>query len=88
MIRVVMFDLGGTLLDAQGHPFAAVMLALHAITAMRASNGKPLATCLVSDFPLVPPPPTAAKSSLSSSSTWPCWRRPDCANCSNRSPNA
>ena len=61
MIRVVMFDLGGTLLNGQGQPFAGLVPALQAIMAMHAGNGKPLATCLVSDFTPVQPPLTAAK---------------------------
>jgi hypothetical protein len=61
MIRVVMFDLGNTLVDDAGHPFAHVVRALPAIMSMRSAGGKALATCLVSDFTLTAPPATAAK---------------------------
>src|SRR5882724_3582878 len=61
MIRVVMFDLGNTLVDDAGHPFAHVARALPAIMSMRSAGGKALATCLVSDFTLAAPPATAAK---------------------------
>lgn len=61
MIRVVMFDLGQTLVDAQLRPFPHVQQALQAIAALRAADGKALKTCLVSDFTLAVPPPTPAK---------------------------
>lgn len=61
MISVVMFDLGGTLVNSQGHPFDHAAAALDSITAMQAANGKRLLSCLVSDFTLASPPLTAAK---------------------------
>jgi hypothetical protein len=61
MIRVVMFDLGDTLLDAQGRPLPNVLPALQAIMSMRSASGKPLASCLVSDFTMTPGPPTPQK---------------------------
>ena len=61
MIRVVMFDLGGTLVDSQGHAFDHAAAALDSITAMHAANGKKLLSCLVSDFTRATPPLTASK---------------------------
>ena len=56
MIRVVMFDLGLTLIDAHDRPFAHVPQALATIKAFKAADGKPLRTCLVSDFTMAEPP--------------------------------
>lgn len=61
MLRVVMFDLGATLIDNRDHALPHVRAALEAIMAMRAAGNRPLATCVVSDFTLVPPPSTPAK---------------------------
>lgn len=61
MIRVVMFDLGDTLVDAQGQPLPHVEPALQAIMAMRTDTGRPLSSCLVSDHTLATPPLSAAK---------------------------
>ena len=61
MIRVVMFDLGATLVDEQLHPFAHVPEALAAIASFKTSDGKALRTCLVSDFDLAELPATPAK---------------------------
>ena len=59
MIRVVMFDLGLTLIDGQGRPFPFVKEALSSIQAFVA-GGKRLQTCLVSDFTMPPSPATPA----------------------------
>ena len=59
MTRVVMFDLGLTLIDEQGRPFPFVQEALSSIQAFVA-GGKPLQTCLVSDFTMPPSPATPA----------------------------
>lgn len=56
-----MFDLGETLIDAQKKPFPHVRTALGAIAGFRTAVGKPLASCLVSDYTMVPPPCTSAK---------------------------
>ena len=61
MIRVVMFDLGLTLIDAHDKPFAHVPQALATIKAFKAADGKPLRTCLVSDFTMAEPPNAAQK---------------------------
>lgn len=69
-VRVVFFDLGGTLIDAAGRPYPHVPGALatvarfkasRAARASRASGGHRLLTALVSDFDLVDPPATTAK---------------------------
>ena len=57
MIRVVMFDLGLTLIDGQGRPVPFVKEALGSIQAFVA-DGKRLQTCLVSDFTMPPSPAT------------------------------
>ena len=61
MIRVVMFDLGSTLVDEQLHPFAHVPEALAAIAGFKTADGKALRTCLVSDFDMAELPATPAK---------------------------
>jgi beta-phosphoglucomutase-like phosphatase (HAD superfamily) len=61
MLRVIMFDLGLTLIDEHDRPFPHVMGALTAIQQMRGERKKPLALCLVSDFKMPAPPPTPAK---------------------------
>jgi hypothetical protein len=61
MIRVVMFDLGMTLVDADRRPFPHVEDALTAIEGFKTADGKPLRSCLVSDFKMASPPVTAAK---------------------------
>ena len=61
MLRVVMFDLGQTLVDAHQRPFDHVREALAAIAGFCSADGKPLRSCLVSDFTMVPPPITPAK---------------------------
>lgn len=58
MIRVVFFDLGMTLIDGDNKPFAHVVDALTAISSFKATDGKPLRSCLVSDFTLATPPVT------------------------------
>ncbi len=64
MIRVVMFDLGLTLIDAHDKPFPHVAEALTTIKALKAADGKRLRTCLVSDFTM-PEPPNAAQKARS-----------------------
>jgi beta-phosphoglucomutase-like phosphatase (HAD superfamily) len=61
MIEVLMFDLGMTLIDQNDDPFPHVADALTAIAGFKTATGKPLASCLVSDFELTTPPTTAAK---------------------------
>ncbi len=61
MIRVVMFDLGMTLIDAQNRPFAHVAHALETISTYKTKDGKPLRSCLVSDFTMPTPPITVQK---------------------------
>ena len=61
MIKVLMFDLGNTLIDAQRRPFAHVREALATIAQLKTAAGKPLRSCLVSDFPLAAPPATPTK---------------------------
>jgi FMN phosphatase YigB (HAD superfamily) len=45
-----MFDLGGTLIDQDRHPFPHVSDALTAISGFKTAAGAPLVSCLVSDF--------------------------------------
>jgi beta-phosphoglucomutase-like phosphatase (HAD superfamily) len=61
MIRVLMFDLGGTLVDDQLKPLPHVPDALAAIAALRCADGKPLRSCLVSDYTMAPPQATVAQ---------------------------
>jgi hypothetical protein len=61
MIRVVMFDLGLTLIDSNNRPFPHVKEALTALSTFTSTSGKPLLSCLVSDFTMPTPPSTAAK---------------------------
>jgi hypothetical protein len=61
MIRVLMFDLGQTLVDAQHRPFAHVHTALGALEDFVATDGRPLHRCLVSDYTMLPPPVTPAQ---------------------------
>ena len=55
MVRVVLLDLGGTLVGPEG-PFPHVEEALTALTELDGSTGEPLLTALVSDFPAAEPP--------------------------------
>jgi beta-phosphoglucomutase-like phosphatase (HAD superfamily) len=55
MLRVVLLDLGGTLVGPAG-PFPHVMEALAALDELDGANGEPLDTALVSDFPAAVPP--------------------------------
>ena len=50
-----------TLIDGDNKPFAHVVEALTAISSFKTSDGKPLRSCLVSDFKTATPPVTAAK---------------------------
>jgi FMN phosphatase YigB (HAD superfamily) len=61
MIRVVLFDLGLTLVDSQDRPFPHVKEALQAVRSFKTADGKPLGIGLVSDFDLPAPPPTKKK---------------------------
>ena len=61
MIRVLMFDLGQTLIDPNHHPFPHVPEALTAISGFTTAAGKPPLSCLVSDFTTATPPVTPAK---------------------------
>jgi beta-phosphoglucomutase-like phosphatase (HAD superfamily) len=58
MVRVVLLDLGGTLVGPDG-PFPHVPDALAALNQLDGSTGEPLATALVSDFPAADPPTPA-----------------------------
>jgi hypothetical protein len=61
MIRVVLFDLGQTLVDDQRRPFPHVQLALTTIAGFHTAAGKPLRSALVSDYTMVEPPLTPAR---------------------------
>lgn len=61
MIKVLMFDLGDTLVGADRQPFPHVRDALAVIAQLKTEAGKPLRSCLVSDFDLAAPPATPAK---------------------------
>jgi hypothetical protein len=61
VIRIVMFDLGLTLIDEQNRPFDHVPEALTAISKFTTADKKPLRCCLVSDFTMAIPPVTAKK---------------------------
>ncbi|MBQ1766638.1 MAG: hypothetical protein IIZ92_27555 [Aquincola sp.] len=75
-----MFDLGGTLVDSQGHAFDHAAVALDSIASMRVADGKKLLTCLVSDVTLATPPLTAAaRSSRCSRSICRCSTPAACA---------
>jgi FMN phosphatase YigB (HAD superfamily) len=65
MIKVVMFDLGDTLIDANDHPFPHVADALTAIAGFKTAEGNPLKSCLVSDFAMAPVPDEARTSTSS-----------------------
>jgi FMN phosphatase YigB (HAD superfamily) len=60
MIRVIMFDLGGTLVDGQ-RPFPHVPEALSAVNSFETADGQPLRSCLVSDFTMADPPDDPAQ---------------------------
>lgn len=61
MIKVLMFDLERTLIDAQRRPFVHVREALATIARLETAAGKPLRSCLVCDFTLATPPVTPAR---------------------------
>ncbi len=61
MIKVIMFDLGGTLIDASNRSLLHVNEALAAIAEFKTASGRLVRSCLVSDFTMVSPPVTAAK---------------------------
>jgi hypothetical protein len=50
-----------TLIDSSNRPFPHVKEALTALSSFTSGNGKPLLSCLVSDFTMPAPPPTSAK---------------------------
>jgi hypothetical protein len=56
-----MYDLGMTLIDEHNRPFEHVREALKTISGFKTTDGKPLRSCLVSDFTMATPPVTAAK---------------------------
>jgi FMN phosphatase YigB (HAD superfamily) len=58
MIRVLMFDLGGTLIDANRRLRPHVRIALDALARFETADGQPLQSCLVSDYTMPPPPMT------------------------------
>src|ERR671932_559711 len=55
MVRVVLLDLGGTLVGPQ-EPFPHVTEALAALNELDTPDGEPLLSALVSDFPAAVPP--------------------------------
>jgi len=61
MVRVIFFDLGGTLTDARRRPYPHAADAVRTIGEFRADDGKALRTALVSDFDMAAPPATPAK---------------------------
>jgi FMN phosphatase YigB (HAD superfamily) len=61
MIKVLMFDLGDTLVGADRQPFPHARDALAVIAQLKTRAGKPLRSCLVSDFDLAAPPATPAR---------------------------
>lgn len=61
MIKVLMFDLGDTLVGADGQPFPHVRDVLAVIANLKTAAGKPLRSCLVSDFDLATKPATPAQ---------------------------
>jgi hypothetical protein len=61
MIRVVLFDLGLTLIDQENRPFPHVVEALRTIQSFTSAEGKKLLSGLVSDFDRPAPPATPAK---------------------------
>lgn len=61
MIKVLMFDLGDTLVDSARRPFAHVPAALSAIAQLKTAAGRPLRSCLVSDVTLAAAPGARAK---------------------------
>lgn len=61
MIKVLMFDLGATLIDADRRPFPHVRDALAALRDFQTSDAEPLQSCLVSDYTMISPPLTPAK---------------------------
>src|SRR3954471_19885226 len=61
MLRVVIFDLGETLIDGARRPFPHVKETLTVISRFVSEDGKPLRSCLVSDFTMLPAGATPAK---------------------------
>jgi FMN phosphatase YigB (HAD superfamily) len=61
VIKVIMLDLGGTLVDDQRRPLPHAERALAGIAKLKTAKGRPVTSCLVSDFNLAAPPVTAAK---------------------------
>ncbi|HEX8247352.1 MAG TPA: hypothetical protein VF599_04140, partial [Pyrinomonadaceae bacterium] len=59
MIRVLMLDLGGTLIDGGNQLFAHVPEALETLREFETEAGEPLSICLVSDFYMPTPAGTA-----------------------------
>jgi len=64
MIRVVMFDLGSTLIGDDLQPFTNAKKAVKAISTLKTASGKTLGTCLVSDFDMNLTPASAMKQYL------------------------
>jgi FMN phosphatase YigB (HAD superfamily) len=61
VIRIVMFDLGLTLIDEQKRAFPHASEAVKAISKLKTSDKKSLRCCLVSDFTMATPPVTPKK---------------------------
>jgi beta-phosphoglucomutase-like phosphatase (HAD superfamily) len=60
MIKALLLDLGGTLIDAQEKVFPGVLDALRVIETFETAEHKPLVVCLVSDFTMPEPRTEAA----------------------------
>jgi hypothetical protein len=61
MIRILMLDLGDTLVHDNAVVFPHVFDALKTLRDFKTANGEPLQLCLVSDFHMPEPPATPAK---------------------------
>src|SRR3954451_9770727 len=69
MVRVLLLDLGGTLVDGD-RPFPHVVEALSALAELDGSTGEPLQMALVSDFlPADPLTPTGVQAGFDESLT-------------------
>jgi len=61
MIKILMLDLGATLIDADLQPFPHVRDALTALRDFQTSGAEPLQSCLVSDYKMISPPLAPAR---------------------------
>jgi FMN phosphatase YigB (HAD superfamily) len=60
MIKALLLDLGGTLIDSSEQVFPGVQDALTVLEAFETADHQPLVTCLVSDFTMPEPRTTEA----------------------------